>query len=185
MSTEVKLMTADELLAMPDDGFVYELIKGELIKVSPPPGHEHGLVAMNIAGPLYEYAKKQHLGNVYAAETGFLLEQNPDTVRAADVAFVRRERIEKAGPVQGYWIGAPDLAVEVLSPSDTVRRVEGKVAEWLESGTSVVWVVSPKMRSVTVYRSLTEIVVLTEKDTLDGGVVVPGFQISVAEIFAE
>ena len=178
-------MTADELLAMPDDGFVYELIKGELIKVSPPPGHEHGLVAMNIAGPLYEYAKKQHLGNVYAAETGFLLEQNPDTVRAADVAFVRRERIEKAGPVQGYWIGAPDLAVEVLSPSDTVRRVEGKVAEWLESGTSVVWVVSPKMRSVTVYRSLTEIVVLTEKDTLDGGVVVPGFQISVAEIFAE
>ena len=185
MSTEVQLMTADELLAMPDDGFVYELIKGELIKVSHPPGHEHGLVAMNIAGPLFEYVKSRRLGNVYAAETGFLLEQNPDTVRAADASFVRRERIEKAGPVAGYWIGAPDLAVEVLSPSDTVRRVEGKVAQWLEAGTRMVWVVSPRLHTVTVYRSLTNIETLTEKDSLDGGDVVPGFQISVAEIFAE
>jgi Uma2 family endonuclease len=184
MSTEVKLMTADELLAMPDDGFVYELINGELIKMSPP-GHEHGLVTMNIAGPLYDYAKKKNLGQVYAAETGFLIEQNPDTVRAPDVAFVRRERIEKAGPVQGYWIGPPDLVVEVLSPSDTVRRVEGKVAQWLKSGARTIWVVSPKMHAITVYRSLTEIVVLTENDTLDGGDVVPGFQIPIAEIFAE
>jgi len=185
MSTEVTLMTADELLAMPDDGFVYELIKGELIKVSPPPGHEHGLVIMNIAGPLYEYVKTRKLGKVYAAETGFLLEQDPDTVRAADVSFVRRERIEKAGSIQGYWIGAPDLAVEVISPSDTVRRVEGKVAEWLHSGARAVWVVSPKMHTITVYRSVTEIVVLTEKDRLDSGDVVPGFQIAIAQIFAE
>jgi Uma2 family endonuclease len=185
MSTEVQLMTADELLAKPPDGFVYELIKGELIKVSPPPGHEHGLVAMNIAGPLYEYVKKHQLGNVYAAETGYLLEQNPDTVRAADISFVSRERIERAKPVQGYWKGAPDLAVEVNSPSDTVGRIEGKVAEWLESGARMLWVVSPKMRTVTVYRSLTEIAVLTEKDTLDGGEVVPGFEISIAEIFAQ
>lgn len=185
MSTEVQLMTADELLTMPDDGLVYELIKGELVKVSPPPGHEYGLVAMNIAGPLYEYAKKHQLGNVYAAETGYLLERDPDTVRAADVSFVRRERIEKAGPIQGYWIGAPDLAVVVVSPTDTVGRIEGEVAEWLESGARTVWVVSPKMHTVTVYRSLTEIVVLTEKDTLEGGDVVPDFQIPIAEIFAE
>src|SRR6185369_10969566 len=117
MSTEVQLMTADELLAEPDDGFVYELIKGELIKVSPPPGHEHGLVAMNIAGPLYEHVRKHQLGNVYAAETGYLLEQDPDTVRAADVSFIAQERIDKAGPVKRYWKGAPDLAVEVNSPS--------------------------------------------------------------------
>lgn len=185
MSTEVKLMTADELLAMPDDGFCYELIKGELIKVSPPPGHEHGLVAMNLASPLYEYVKNKKLGKVYAAETGFLLEQNPDTVRAPDVAFVRRERFEEAGPIKGYWIGAPDLAVEVLSPSDTVRKVEGKVAHWLESGARTVWIVSPKLHTVTVYRSLTEIEVLTERDMLDGGDVVPGFQLSIADIFAE
>jgi Uma2 family endonuclease len=185
MSTEVQLMTADELLTMPDDGFVYELIKGELIKVSPPPGHEHGLVTMNIAGPLYEYAKSNNLGRVYAAETGFLLAQNPDTVRAADVAFVRRERIEKAGPVEGYWIGPPDLVVEVISPSDTVRRIEGKVEQWLESGARMVWVASPTMHTVTVYRSLTEIAILTEKDTLDGDDVVPGFRIPIADIFAE
>jgi Uma2 family endonuclease len=185
MSTEVKLMTADELLAMPDDGFCYELIKGELIKVSPPPGHEHGLVAMNLASPLYEYVKNKKLGKVYAAETGFLLEQNPDTVRAPDVAFVRGERFEEAGPIKGYWIGAPDLAVEVLSPSDTVRKVGGKVAHWLESGARSVWIVSPKMHTVTVYHSLNEIEVLTKNDTLDGGDVVPGFQIPIAEIFAE
>ena len=185
MSTEVKLMTADEMLAMPDDGFVYELIKGDLIQVSPPPGHEHGLVVMNIAGPLYQFVKTQKLGQVYAAETGYLLEQDPDTVRAADVSFLRRERIESAGRVKGYWVGAPDLAVEVISPSDTVRRIEGKVAEWLEFGARLVWVVSPKLRNVTVYRSLTDISILTEKDTLDGGDVVPGFQIPVAEIFAD
>jgi len=178
-------MTADELLTMPDDGLVYELIKGELIKMSPPPGHEHGIVALNIAGPLYAYAKTRNLGKVYAAETGFLLEQNPDTVRAGDVAFVRRERIEQAGTVQGYWIGAPDLAVEVISPSDTVGRIEGKVAQWLESGARTVWVVSPKLHIVTVYRSLTDLVILTKNDTLDGGDVIPGFQIPVSEIFSE
>ena len=183
MSTEVQLMTAGELLARPDDGSCYELIKGELIKVSPPPGHEHGLVTMNIAGPLYEHVKARSLGKVYAAETGFLLEQNPDTVRAADVSFVSRERIEKAGEIDGYWIGAPDLAVEVSSPSDTVRRIEGKVAQWLEAGARMVWVVSPKLRTVTVYKSLTDVVTLTEKDQLEGGEVVPGFRIAVVTIF--
>jgi Uma2 family endonuclease len=185
MSTELQLMTADELLAMPDDGFCYELIKGELIKVSPPPGHEHGLVAMNLASPLHEYVKNKKLGKVYAAETGFLLERNPDTVRAPDVAFVTRERLEEAGPIKGYWRGAPDLVVEVLSPSDTLRRVERNAAHWLESGARRVWIVNPKLHTVNVYRSLTDIDVLTESDTLEGGDVVPGFQIAVAEIFAE
>jgi Uma2 family endonuclease len=185
MSTEVQLMTADELPTIPEDGFVYELIKGELIKVSPPPGHEHGLVAMNIAGPLYAYVKENQLGNVYAAETGFLIEQNPDTVRAVDISFVRRERIEQAGKIQGYWKGAPDLAVEVSSPSDTVGRIEGKVAEWLATGTRLVWIVSPRMHTVTVYRSLSDIVVLTEVDVLDGGDVVPNFRMAVADIFAQ
>jgi len=185
MSTELQIMTADELLARPDDGFVYELIKGELVKESPPPGHEHGLVTMKIAGPLYEFVKKNRLGNVYAAETGFLLEQNPDSVRGADVSFVRRERIEKAGRVRGYWVGPPDLAVEVNSPNDTVRRIEGKVAQWLEAGTSMVWVVSPRLHTITVYRSLTDVRLITENDILDGGNVVPGFAINVGEIFAE
>lgn len=184
MSTTItKPVTADELLAMPDDGFRYELVKGELIRMSPPPGHEHGLVVMRIAVPLFEHIETNNLGVVYAAETGFLIEENPDTVRAPDVAFVRRELIERAGDVQGYWRGAPDLAVEVLSPSDRVRKVEETVQHWLDAGARMVWVVSPKLRTITVYRSLSNIEMLTEKDTLNGGDVVPGFTFPVAELF--
>ena len=180
--TVTRVVTADELLALPEDGFRYELVKGELIRMSPT-GHEHGVVAMNIAGPLHQHVKSNNLGAVYAAETGFMIEENSDTVRAPDVACVQTSRINEAGKVQGYWRGAPDLAVEVVSPSDTVANIEGKVADWLQAGARMVWVVSPKLRTVAVYRSLTEIVMLTEKDTLEGGDCVPGFQVAVAEIF--
>src|SRR5712691_3116962 len=182
-ATLTKPVTADDLLAMPDDGYRYELVKGELIRMAPA-GFQHGAVAMNIGAPLHEYVRRNNLGVVYAAETGFILSRDPDTVRAPDAAFNKKERVEKVGKVKGYWVGAPDLAVEVVSPGDTVSEVEGKVAEWLEAGARMVWVVSPKLHTVTVYRSLTDIVVLTEKDTLDGGDVVPGFQIRVAEIFS-
>ena len=181
-ATVTKTVTADELLAMPDDGSRYELIKGELIRMAPT-GDEHGDVTMELAGPLYRYIKENNLGKVYAAETGFKIESDPDTVRAPDIAFVRRERIEQTGRLKGFRPGAPDLAVEVLSPSDTIGEIEEKVAEWLEAGARVVWVISPKLRTVTVYRSLTDIVTLTEKDTLEGADVVPGFQIGVTDIF--
>jgi Uma2 family endonuclease len=176
-------MTADELLEMPDDGMSYELVRGEL-QMTPPPGSEHGEVTMNLAAPLFQHVKKSHLGIVYAAETGFKLESNPDTVRAPDIAFVRQETVDQTGRSTGYRVGAPDLVVEVLSPSDTIGKVEAKVTQWLESGARVVWIVSPRLKTVTVYRSLSNIVALTEKDTLDGGDVVPGFQINVADIFA-
>ncbi|MGH9883505.1 MAG: Uma2 family endonuclease, partial [Pyrinomonadaceae bacterium] len=165
--TTTKLVTADELLAMPDDGYRYELVKGELIRMSPT-GHEHGIVAMRIAAPLHEHVKSHNLGAVYAAETGFVIEQNPDTVRAPDAAFVRRERIIQAGRVKSYWIGPPDLAVEVVSPGDTVNEVEDKVKEWLEAGVRMIWVVSPKLHTVTVYQSLTKIKTLTQEDQLEG-----------------
>ncbi|HMG76249.1 MAG TPA: Uma2 family endonuclease [Pyrinomonadaceae bacterium] len=181
-ATLTKPITADELLEMPDDGHCYELVKGEL-RMSPPPGFEHGEIAMKLAGPLYQHVKTNDLGVVFAAETGFKLESNPDTVRAPDVAFMRKERVLETGRLTGYSSGAPDLAVEVLSPSDRVTSVEEKVAEWLEAGARMVWVVSPKLHTVTVYRSLTDIVTLTVNDTLDGAEVVPGFQIKVAEIF--
>jgi Uma2 family endonuclease len=177
------LVTADELLMMPDDGFSYELVKGEL-KRMPPTGDAHGGVTMALAAPLYQYVKLNKLGRVYAAETGFKLESDPDTVRAPDVAFVSAERIEAAGRVLGYRSGAPDLAVEVLSPGNTKREMAEKIDEYFAAGARLVWVVSPKLKTVTVYRSLTDIVMLTEKDTLDGGEVVPGFHIPVAEIFA-
>jgi Uma2 family endonuclease len=182
-ATLIRPITADELLAMPDDGNSYELVKGEL-RMSPPPGSEHGEIGMNLAGPLHQFIKRNDLGVVYAAETGFKLESEPDTVRAPDIAFVRKEVIEKTGRTPGYRSGAPDLVVEVLSPSDRAIEVEAKVAQWLEFGAQMVWVVSPKLHTVTVYRSVTEIVTLTKKDVLDGGDVVPGFRINVAEIFS-
>ncbi len=184
MSTlETKLITADELFEIQSDGFRYELVRGELKRMSPA-GDEHGMVGMQLAIPLGSYVKANHLGKLYLAETGFLIKKNPDTVRAPDIAFVRMERIKQTPRVKSYRHGAPDLAVEINSPGDTVSKVEEKVTEWLEAGARMVWIVSPKLKTVTVYRSLTDVVSLTEKDMLYGGEVVPGFQIPVAEIFA-
>jgi len=182
-STTTRLVTADELLMMPDDGFHYELVKGELKRMSPT-GDKHGRVTMELAYALYQYVKRNNLGRVYAAETGFKLESDPDTVRAPDVAFVSMKRIQAAGSIQGYRSGAPDLAAEVLSPGNTKREMAEKVEEYFAAGAHLVWIVNPKSKTVTVYRSLTDVATLTEEDTLDGGEVVPGFQIPVAEIFA-
>jgi Uma2 family endonuclease len=167
---------------MPDDGFRYELVEGELIRMAPA-GAEHGKVTVKITGPLFTHVAANDLGTVYAAETGFKLHSDPDTVRAPDVAFVSKARVELVGTTRGYWVGAPDLAIEVVSPGDTVREVEEKVREWLEAGARMVLVVSPRLRTITVYRSLTDINVFTEKDTLDGDDVVPGFRLAVVEVF--
>ena len=182
-TTATKLMTADELLMMPDDGFRYELVKGELKRMSPT-GDEHGRVTMELAYALYQYVKLSNLGKVYAAETGFKLESDPDTVRAPDIAFVSMERIQATGRIQGYRGGAPDLAVEVLSPGNTKREMADKVKDYFAAGARLVWIVNPKPKTVSVYRSPSDIIMLTEKDTLEGGEVVPGFKIPVAEIFA-
>lgn len=167
---------------MPDDGFRYELVEGELQRMSPT-GDEHGSMTMELAASLHQYVKRNSLGKVYAAETGFKLESAPDTVRAPDIAFVRMERIQETGRIRGYRDGAPDLAVEVMSPGNTKREMAEKVKEYFAAGARLVWVINPKPKTVTVYRSLTDIDVLTEKDMLDGGEVVPGFQIAVTEIF--
>lgn len=168
---------------MPDDGFRYELVRGELRRMTPA-GSEHGRIAVRITWRLAQHVEEKRLGAVYAAETGFILARNPDTVRAPDVAFVNREGLERAGKTEGYWPGAPDLAVEVISPGDLYEEVEEKVFDWLDAGTRMVAVVNPRNRSVTVYRSPTDIVVLTEADVLDGGDVVPCFELAVREIFA-
>ena len=182
MSATTQLMTADELLLLPRGEFRYELLKGELKKMSPA-GFDHGAIIMNLAGPLNQHIKAERLGVVCGAETGFKLSSNPDTVRAPDIAFVRTERIPQGGRPKGFYAGAPDLAVEVLSPGDTVSQVDEKVDEWLSAGASAVWIVNPKRRSVTVYRSQNDAVILMENDELEGQDVVPGFRCRVAEIF--
>jgi Uma2 family endonuclease len=183
MATTHQLMTAEELLCMPDDGYRYELVRGELRRMAPA-GHIHGRVAINVTTPLDQYVRVHNLGVVYAAETGFKLASNPDVVRAPDVAFIRRERVEEVGDVEGYWPGAPDLAVEVISPSDTYADVQEKVFDWLEAGTRMVILVMPRKRAVTIYRSLTEMIMLTEHDVLDGGDVVQGWELPVRDLFS-
>lgn len=183
MSTVVQPMTADELLMMPKDGFRYELVKGELKKMSPA-GFDHGVVGMSLGMLLAQYVKANNLGVVCLAETGFKLASDPDTVLAPDVSFVRRERIPQSGRPKAFYPGAPDLAVEVVSPGDTKKEVAGKVEDWLAAGASAVWIVNPKRRTVTVYRQQGETITLGETDELDGQDVVPGFRCNVSEIFA-
>ena len=182
MAVQSRSITAEDLLRMPDDGFRYELVRGELRKMTPA-GQQHGRIAINVTLPLAQHVRAHNLGTVYAAETGFRLAADPDTVRAPDVAFIRRDRVEAVGDVQGYWPGAPDLAVEVISPSDTYTEVEEKLFDWLDAGARLVIAVNLRQHTVTVYRSRADIVHLTEDDTLDGGDVVPGWSLPVREVF--
>jgi Uma2 family endonuclease len=181
MITSTQPVTADDLLQMERSGR-YQLVRGELRRMQFA-DNIHGRVVMIIAGSLHAHVIANRLGNVYAAETGFLLATDPDTVRASDVAFVRRERLEQVGDVEGYWPGAPDLAVEVTSPNDRFTEVEGEVFDWLEAGSSMVIVVNPKKRTATVYRSNDDITVLSEEDMLSGYDVVKEWKMRVGDMF--
>ncbi|HWQ34136.1 MAG TPA: Uma2 family endonuclease [Blastocatellia bacterium] len=182
MSATLTLITADELLQMPDDGFRYELVKGELHRM-PPTGGEHGKISLRLGSMIAWHVRQHKLGVTFAAETGFLIATDPDTVRAPDASFIRQDRIPESGIPKGYIPGAPDLAVEVISPNDIYSEVEAKVLEWLDAGTRMVIVVNPRKHTVTVYRSQTDITILRENDTLSGGDVLPGFSCKVAELF--
>jgi Uma2 family endonuclease len=183
MSTVTQLLTADDLWKMSRTGTRQELVRGEL-RTMPPAGFDHGAQVVNLTVPLGQHVRAHRLGVVVGAETGFLLARDPDTVRAPDIGFVRQERIPATGNPRAYWPGPPDLAVEVVSPNDTVFEVDEKVQEWLAAGTALVWVVNPRQRTVTVYRAPADVTILRESDVLDGRATVPGFQYPVADIFA-
>jgi Uma2 family endonuclease len=182
MSIVARTMTAAELLRMPEDGYRYELVEGELHQMAPP-GFLHGMIGNDLSWRLAQYIQANGLGVVLAAETGFILDRNPDTVRAPDIAFVSKAQLYRHGLPEGYFPESPALAVEVVSPSDTAEEVDSKVRSWLTAGTQLAWVVYPGGRSITVYRSLDDIHVLTEKDKLVGNSVVPGFECAVADLF--
>jgi Uma2 family endonuclease len=183
MSTAIRY-TADELLRLPDNGFRYELIRGELIKMSPA-GFLHGAIIARLTSRLEQYVAQHNLGSVTGAETGYSLEQNPDTVRAPDIGFVSRARLEQTGLPRTFYPGPPDLAVEVVSPSDTAAEVDDKARAWLAAGARLVWNVQPITRVVEIYRPASDIQVLTTEDALSGDEVVPGFTCPVSEIFPQ
>jgi Uma2 family endonuclease len=182
MSTTT-IVTADELLAMPTGmGKRYELVAGEL-RVMSPSGWRHGEVVGDLHIILGAYIREHDLGRVFGAETGFLLKRDPDTVRAPDFAFIAKQHLPATEPIEAFWPGPPDLAVEVLSPGDRTGEVDEKIEEWLAAGCAAVWVVDPKLRTVTIYQSPTNVQVKTAGQTLVGDSVVPGFSCAVAEIF--
>jgi Uma2 family endonuclease len=176
MTVDTRVFTADELLQLPDDGWRYELVEGELRKMAPA-GYEHGLIANRISARLFTYVEQHRLGQVPAAETGFTISRNPDTVLAPDVAFVRAER---AADTRGFFAGAPDVAIEVVSPSDRYTEVAAKTRTYLRAGTLAVVIVDPEARIVEVHRpsGRTDVSdVLTLED------VIPGWSMTLEDIF--
>lgn len=184
MLADTKWMTADEFLKHAPQDKRSELVRGEMM-VMDPAGFAHGELAGRIFAILYNYVSKNNLGKVYAAETGFVLSHDPDTVRAPDAAFVTTERAQAQKRHRGFFDGAPDLAVEVASPSESSDDIQDKMLDYLEAGTRMVIYLHPRTKTITVYYSLDHIRVLTLKDTLDGGDLLPGLSAPLQEIFID
>ena len=182
MSTVKTLTTADELLQMPKDGYRYELIEGELKRMSPA-GGKHGAVIGRFTGRLQVHVEDNNLGEVFGAETGYKNRVNPDNVIAPDVSFISREKMLEEDIPDGYLTIAPNLVVEVTSPRDTKKDILNKAVEWLVFGVTVVIAVDPRKRIIQVYRAATNLITLTEQDTLVLDDIVPGFSYPVAKLF--
>jgi Uma2 family endonuclease len=183
MTLITRTMTADELWRMPSGDMRHELVNGEL-RTMAPAGFGHGIIEVRIGARLSNFVEPRQLGFVVSADTGFVLRKNPDTVRAPDCAFVQASRVPPGQPTLKFFEGAPDLAVEVVSPSDTVEELEEKIADYLNAGCQMVWVIHPKTKTITIHRPGAQPMVLRENDFLDGHDILPGFRCSVAEIFA-
>jgi len=176
------LLTADDLLAMPDDGYRYEIVRGELVRL-PMSGFDSSDVAGGILSALRTFVYPRKLGRVGGADGAYIFARDPQTVRIPDVSFVRTDRLPPREERRRFLELAPDLAVEVVSPSDSANEVHEKVLEYLRAGVQLVWVVHPIQRTVTVYTEGPIARVLGDGDTLDGGDLLPGFTLAVTEIF--
>jgi Uma2 family endonuclease len=148
-----------------------------------PSGWRHGTVVSNLHAFLAPYIRERKLGMAFGAETGFRLSRDPDTVRAPDFAFIAKEHLPSEEPSEAFWPGAPDLAVEVLSPGDRTGEVDEKITEWLSAGVAAVWVVDSQLETVTIYSGAKPVEVRSAGEMLEGGHVLPGFSCAVDELF--
>ena len=180
--TTEKTMTADDLLRLDSEGVRGELIQGALCETLPT-GVRHGKVVVNLAILLGGFIKPRRLGWVLASDVGFLLERNPDTVREPDIAYISAHNLPLDAEVAGYYVGAPDLAVEVFSPNDSPREVFDKARMWISFGVPLVWTVDPEIRTIEVHRPNQPLLKLSDDDTIDGGPVLPGFSCPVRDLF--
>jgi Uma2 family endonuclease len=181
MSTSADpLVTIEQLGRPPYSERRCELVDGRIVDVSPA-HRRHGRIASRIDRALVLWAAPRDAGEVFGAETGFILRRGPDTVRAPDVAFLRKGR---DGPDDAFIDGAPDVAVEVLSPGASRREVMDKVGAYLAAGAARVWTVDADDRTLTVHSLDGQSVTLGEGDVLDGGEVLPGFRLELRTVFA-
>lgn len=176
------LVTAAELERMGKRFPDFELVRGRLVPVSPA-GGKQGTLAAFLAFELGMVVWPARLGFLYTAETGFVLARDPDIVRAPDLSFVSRERPAGVSAPRGFIEGAPDLAIEIRSPDNTMAELGAKAGEYLSGGARLVWIVDPASRQVWVHRRGLPPVIRSDGDVLDGGEVVPGFRLAVARLF--
>ena len=174
-------ITADELLAMGDIGRC-ELIRGELIMMSPSSAG-HGVIASRFGVLIGAFVEQQDLGITLAAETGFTIETGPDTVRAPDVAVVFKTRAAEVIKERGFGQGAPDLAVEVLSPDESRKAAVAKCKMWIQTGARSAWLIDPAKRTADIYRADQSHLQLTDKDALVDQTVLPGFSVPLTQVF--
>lgn len=174
-------MTAEELQELPDDGQRHELQAGVLLS-EPLPMRPHARIQARLLRCLAEFVEERGMGEVFDA-TGFVLSRDPDTVRGPDVSFVSADRLAAAPDESRFFPGAPDLAVEIVSPSNRPDEIRAKVADYLAAGSRMVWVVDPGTETVTVYRTLLAPRRLSIDALLDGEDVVPGFALRIETLF--
>lgn len=181
MTEVTKLYTADEFWEEFGGQKHIELVRGVPVRMSPT-GRVHGLISLALGALIMQYVDQHELGETYGAETGFRLHSDPDLVRAPDISVVSKTRAA-ALTIEGYIPGPPDLAVEVVSPSDRARDIQAKVADFLAAGTRLIWVVYPDTRTVVAHYPDGTARTFAEADTLDGGDALPGFALPVTEVF--
>ena len=181
-TTSTALMTAEEFMELPRGEFRHELINGELITM-PVPGIPHGRMQARLVVPLSQFVWDNDLGEVFG-EAGFQLTVDPDTVLGPDACFISKQRLQGAGEVRGFWQGPPDLAVEILSPSDRPSMVNRRITSWFGYAVRHLWIVNEKNCTVTSYRSPSDATTLSESDNLEAQDLLPGFTLSLDRIFS-